>query len=85
MKHDSINTPLHWHLKDGKFIRPFRFNDYAKTIEFVNKVAAIADEMDHHPNMLVGYNTVECTIWSHSAGGVTPQCVEFCERVNAIA
>lgn len=80
----ALATPLYWQLKDGKFVRLFRFDSYAKAIEFVNVVAAIADEMDHHPNMLVGYTTVECTIWSHSAGGVTPQCVEFCERVNRL-
>jgi hypothetical protein len=41
----ALVTPLHWQIKDDKFIRPFRFNGYAETIEFVNKVAAIADEM----------------------------------------
>jgi 4a-hydroxytetrahydrobiopterin dehydratase len=80
----SIPLPLHWHLKDGKFTRAFQFNSYAKTIEFVNVVAAIADEMDHHPDLLVRYNKVECSISSHSAGGVTMQCVAFCEMVNAI-
>jgi 4a-hydroxytetrahydrobiopterin dehydratase len=80
----SIPAPLHWHLKDGKFVRTFQFDSYAKTIEFVNVVAAIAEEMDHHPDMHVGYNKVQCSISSHSAGGVTMQCVEFCELVNAI-
>ena len=81
----SIPAPLHWQLKEGKFVRQFRFDSYAKAIEFVNLVAAIAEELDHHPDMLVGYDKVECTIWSHSAGGVTTQCAEFCELVNAIS
>jgi len=81
----SIPAPLHWQLKEGKFVRQFQFGNYSKTIEFVNKVASVAETLDHHPNMLVGYNTVECTIWSHSAGGVTLSCVAFCEQVNAIA
>jgi 4a-hydroxytetrahydrobiopterin dehydratase len=81
----SILTPLHWELKEGRFTRAFRFESYAKTIEFVNKVAAIAENMDHHPDMLVGYGHVQCSISSHSAGGVTRQCVEFCEAVNAIS
>jgi 4a-hydroxytetrahydrobiopterin dehydratase len=80
----SIPLPLHWHLKDDKFTRAFQFDSYAKTIEFVNVVAAIAEEMDHHPDLLVRYNKVECSISSHSAGGVTMQCVAFCEMVNAI-
>ena len=80
----SIPAPLHWQLKEGKFVRLFRFESYAKTIEFVNIVAAIAEEMDHPPDMLVGYDKVECTIWSHSTGGVTKKCVEFCELLNTL-
>lgn len=80
----SIPTPLHWTLKEGRFYRVFQFDNYAKTIAFVNKVAALAEKLDHHPDMLVGYNKVECSISSHSAGGVTTQCVEFCEGVNAM-
>lgn len=81
----SRPAPLHWQLKEGKFVRTFRFDTYAKTIDFVNTVAAIAEEMDHHPDMLVGYGKVDCSISSHSAGGVTEQCVAFCEMVNAIS
>lgn len=58
-----------WQLIDGALTRDFVFAGYRATIAFVNAVAGMAEEQDHHPDMRVGYRHC-CLAWTtHSAGG----------------
>ena len=57
---------------DGKSIsQDFKFSNYGETMAFVNKVAAVAEQQNHHPDMLVTYNHCIVTFTTHSAGGLT--------------
>jgi 4a-hydroxytetrahydrobiopterin dehydratase len=57
---------------DGKAIeRRFRFRDFHATMDFVNRLAAVANEHDHHPDMKVGYGYCEVLFTTHDAGGLT--------------
>ena len=72
--------------EDGKSIsRTFRFADYGQTIAFVNKVAAIADEQDHHPDMLVSYNRCTVTYTTHSAGGLSENDFIIAAKIDSIS
>ena len=50
--------------------RVFKFEDYASAIKFSNKVAALAEEEDHHPAILREWGQVEVTWWTHKIGGL---------------
>ncbi len=73
--------------RDGDAIaKTFRFGDYRATIAFVNRVAAIANEEDHHPDLSVHYDHCVVTYSTHSAGGVTENdciCAAKVERLAA--
>jgi len=57
---------------DGKSIsRRFKFADFHATMAYVNRLAAVANEHDHHPDMQVGYNYCEVLFTTHDAGGLT--------------
>lgn len=57
---------------DGKSIRRlFKFDDYYRTMAFVNAVAWVAHREDHHPDLLVSYNRCEVTFSTHSVGGLS--------------
>lgn len=62
-----------WQLKqDNKTIsRSFSFKDYYNTIAFVNVVAMIAHQQDHHPDMFVSYNKCRVEFSTHSVGGLS--------------
>jgi 4a-hydroxytetrahydrobiopterin dehydratase len=62
-----------WSLSaDGRAIsRRFRFADFHATMDYVNRLAAVAHEHDHHPDMKVGYNYCEVLFTTHDAGGLT--------------
>jgi 4a-hydroxytetrahydrobiopterin dehydratase len=65
-------------------VRQFSFSDYGKTMAFVNAVAWIAHQQDHHPEMLVGYNIVTVRFVTHSVGGISRNDFVCAARVNAL-
>lgn len=62
--------------------KTYKFDDFAGSITFVNRVAAIAEEMNHHPDIAISWNKVSLDIVSHSAGGVTEQCLELAAEID---
>jgi len=63
-----------WQLKevDGiqRLERVFKFKNYAEAIVFTNKIAAIAEEEDHHPLMVVEWGRVTVQWWTHVVKGL---------------
>jgi len=64
--------------------RKFKFSDYKETLDFVNKVAKIAEKQNHHPDITFGYNTVKVSITDHEKGGVSDKCHKFVDAVDKI-
>ena len=60
-----------WALGKNVLEREFRFKDFRQAMEFVNKVAAVADQEDHHPDMLISYNKVKLTLTTHRIDGLS--------------
>jgi len=59
-----------------------KFDDYKKTMKFVNDVAKISEKLDHHPDIFFNYDTVTVEIYSHSHNGVTSKDIEFAKDVS---
>jgi 4a-hydroxytetrahydrobiopterin dehydratase len=61
-----------WELaEDGRIRRSWRFADFHRTMAFVNAVAWVAHQQDHHPNMKVSYNKVTVSYTTHFARGLS--------------
>jgi 4a-hydroxytetrahydrobiopterin dehydratase len=60
-----------WSMGERTIAREFRFKDFRQAMEFVNSVAAIANEQDHHPDMFISYNKVQLTLSTHKIGGLS--------------
>ena len=73
-----------WKLIDGALEKTYSFPDFHRTMAFVNAVAWIAHEQDHHPDLLVAYS--RCTVnWStHSVGGLSLNDFICAARVDAL-
>jgi len=74
-----------WELVDGQLNRTFTFTDFAEAFSFMTEVAAVAEELDHHPNWSNAWNRVDIGITSHDAGGITDLCVELARRIDVLA
>jgi 4a-hydroxytetrahydrobiopterin dehydratase len=67
-------------------VRDFKFDDFAAAIAFVNSVAEVAEELNHHPDILLhGWNRVRLTLSTHSQGGITDSDFALASRVDALS
>ena len=73
-----------WKHRDGAIGKTFSFGDYAETIAFVNGVAGIAQREDHHPDMLVGYDTCRVAYRTHSVGGISANDFICAAKIEAL-
>jgi 4a-hydroxytetrahydrobiopterin dehydratase len=62
--------------------KEFRFDGYMPGVEFTNTVARIADEQNHHPDILLTYGKVKVSIWTHKIDGLTESDFIFAAKVQ---
>ena len=75
-----------WREEGAELIRDFEFKDFAEAMAFVNRVADVAEEANHHPDILVhGWNKVRLTLSTHSEGRITDADHQLAGRVDALA
>jgi 4a-hydroxytetrahydrobiopterin dehydratase len=60
-----------WKLLQNMIEREWKFADFRQALDFVNRVAAIAEEEGHHPDIFISYNLVRLTLFTHKVGGLT--------------
>ena len=73
-----------WTLEDGKLRRSFAFRDYHQTIDFVNHLAEMVHQQDHHPELTVTYNRCVVRFNTHSVGGISANDFICAARASAI-
>ena len=62
-----------WTRRNDALTRTFEFPTFAAGIAFVNRVAKVADKMDHHPDIDIRYTKISFSLSTHSAGGITSE------------
>jgi 4a-hydroxytetrahydrobiopterin dehydratase len=65
--------------------RQFRFADFNEAFGFMTRVAIKAQEMNHHPEWFNAYSTVEITLSTHEAGGLTERDIELARFIDEVA
>src|ERR1700704_1767917 len=65
--------------------RKFVFKDFNEAFGFMARAALVAEKLDHHPEWFNVYKTVEVTLSTHDAGGLTELDVKLAEAMNALA
>jgi 4a-hydroxytetrahydrobiopterin dehydratase len=74
-----------WRQEGEALVRDFGFDDFRGAMAFVNRVADAAEEVNHHPDILVhGWNKVRLTLSSHSEGRVTDNDHALAQRIDGL-
>lgn len=73
-----------WNEVNGKVQKTFEFASYWDGVLFASSAARIAEEMDHHPDLLISYQRVTVAISTHDAGGITALDLEFARRTEEL-
>jgi 4a-hydroxytetrahydrobiopterin dehydratase len=82
---EHLSRAADWNREGDLIVRDFKFEDFKRAMEFVNRVAHEAESMDHHPDILIhGWNNVRLTLMTHSAGGLTEKDFNLAEKIDGI-
>lgn len=75
-----------WKLRgDGKaIVKDFRFDDFHRTLGFINAVGFMANQEDHHPDLEAGYGHCQLTWSTHDVGGLSLNDFICAARVEAL-
>lgn len=69
---------------DMKIVRDFEFSDYAYTIDFVYRLAALAEEEGHHPVLHVFFSRVQVELWTHAILGLSENDFILAAKINEL-
>lgn len=74
-----------WELDEEarRIVRRFKLSDFMEAVEFVNGVAEIAEQQEHHPDIRLGYGYAEIWIHTHKIGGLHENDFILAAKINA--
>jgi 4a-hydroxytetrahydrobiopterin dehydratase len=79
---ETVNESKDWRESNQKLERTFKFKDFNNSIDFVNKVAKIAETQNHHPDIEIKYDKVKISITDHEKGGVSDKCHKLVKSID---
>jgi 4a-hydroxytetrahydrobiopterin dehydratase len=65
--------------------KSYRFKNFSDALAFVNRVGAIADEQNHHPDVYLAWGKVKLEIWTHKIDGLTESDFIFAAKVDELS
>lgn len=75
-----------WQVEEGRLAKVFRLRDHYQAVAFLNAVAWISHQQDHHPFVELGFNTLRVVYWTHAVEGLSENdfiCAAKVERLWA--
>ncbi|GAA2726534.1 4a-hydroxytetrahydrobiopterin dehydratase [Actinocorallia aurantiaca] len=73
-----------WENTGHALVREFVFSDFAGAMAFVNRVAQVAEEKNHHPDIQIRWNKVTLTLSTHTSGGLTEKDFRLAEAIDSL-
>ena len=64
--------------------RTFKFADFRKALEFVNRVGEVAEQQGHHPDILLAWGKAEITLWTHKVDGLSESDFIMAAKIDAL-
>ncbi len=79
---DNMAAFPEWSLNGDTLQRTFGFEDFLGAMDFVKRVAELAEDQQHHPDIMIRYSKVTLSLSTHDAGGLTAKDFEFAQCVD---
>ena len=64
--------------------KEFQFKSYLKNIAFVNAIAWIANKDNHHPDLIIKYNSCKVILTTHDQGGVSQKDFDLAKKIDLL-
>src|SRR5689334_20711589 len=82
IKTNIANLDNGWELKDGKIVKLFEFPSFMKSVGFVNKIAKVAERLDHHPIITINWKTVKLSLKSFDVDAITKRDITLANEME---
>jgi 4a-hydroxytetrahydrobiopterin dehydratase len=80
----SVASTDNWRFDAGVLFKRFEFANFAESLAFVNRVGAIAEASDHHPDITFGWGYAELRTTTHDRGGVTHVDFALVKKIDGL-
>jgi 4a-hydroxytetrahydrobiopterin dehydratase len=74
-----------WEKYGNSLRREFKFDDFSGSVDFVNRLTPVANELNHHPDLFISWNLVRVSLISHSEHGITEKDFELAKKLDDLA
>lgn len=78
----ELGTLPGWSRRGEVLTRTYAFRNFVESIEFVNRIAAVAEGMNHHPDIDIRYSRVTLVLSTHDAGGITQSDLDLAKAID---
>jgi 4a-hydroxytetrahydrobiopterin dehydratase len=83
---ERLGALTDWHRDGEAIVRDVACEDFAAAIALVNAVASVAEQANHHPDILVhGWNNLRLSVTNHSAGGLTQADFDLAATIDGLS
>lgn len=80
---EQLNSELpDWKISDGKLFKEFNFKSFMEGINFINKVALQAENVDHHPDIFISFRTIKIQLFTHDEHKITDKDYKLAKEIN---
>ena len=73
-----------WKAEGSALVRVVELESFPRAIDVVNRVAEIAERVDHHPDIAIHWRTLTFRCWTHVRGGITALDVSLAEEIDSV-
>ena len=71
-----------WEFKNNRLQSSFNFSDFKAAFAFVKKIGKLAEEVNHHPKLVLSWGKVEVEMWTHEKDGLTEKDFELATLID---
>ena len=82
---DRLSKLGGWEREGEALERQFESANFVGSVDFVNRITPVAEEMNHHPDLSISWNKVTVSLSTHSEGGITENDFELATKIDSLA
>lgn len=76
------STEIEWAVLGGKLQKNYKFDSFEQAIDFINKVADLAKQENHHPDIFNSHNQVTISLFTHDQNAITELDKEMSKKID---
>ena len=81
-KKNSIETVPKWEIVNHRLCRQIKTKNYLESVDIVNQITPLAEDMDHHPDIEFGWGYVRINLITHSQNKISSLDTELAKKIN---